>query len=648
MNLFLLEHDASVEELVKFSSYREDRDVIVCVNYLVKLALERRGHRGTFLFIDELFSESDYTDLHREADRLAMEWYKDGGNDLSLLDGISYGDIVQICFARTYFLPVLIKYGDAVRLAKHRWPDVNTVVGDFSDSHNTFLHYLDDAGRVFSKRRLIEVVARQLNLACAEIVPISRIPNVFTGRIFAEPAAPVSVVAPLASPGPALRTLWSFTVRENALRGLRFLKRMAVKLRTSVKATARKLAKKIIRKKVYFFYSSVLASLLDHLDPRFLLSIDLPGEEAILFEMPVKASPMTPETENVLENLRKLVLRQTGNGFFRVRGIDYGDVYLPALHEILERLLPLLITFTVVSTQKLQNAGICTTVVNDVVDHKNRLFARLAEKLGIKTILLDHGLMGNRPAMRVALREKIDYYISTETFDPYDYARRGVPLVPLGSPCMDPYPAQKRKKVTQIKRILILSFAADFYDRLDRFAYREKYLEQAYIFAGAMVADGCEVMFRPHPSERRDYHEYVMNFFSVPPESVRMDGNQTFTDMRPFSELIYDMDLLICGGSTSYYEGLAAGVPTIFFEPSFVADAALAPFNGVHGKDILRFEDGAELAGFIREQQRDMRTLQEFFENFMKTQGSYFMGDLDGKAGQRVAKFARAVTRGEA
>src|SRR3989338_2211167 len=182
MNLFLIENDRTIDEFINRDVYNPRQDIVICANYLVFARLKKESARHTFYFIEDLLTPEDYEKLHSISDEFAFNWDCHNGNDLTLYEGVSYGDIVKITFSRKYMLPVLLKYGEVIRKAIEKWPGIGTIYFDFSNLHNSFFIYEEDKGRFFNKQRLVEEICRQLNRKSYLLTPKYFIPSMYVAN----------------------------------------------------------------------------------------------------------------------------------------------------------------------------------------------------------------------------------------------------------------------------------------------------------------------------------------------------------------------------------------------------------------------------------------------------------------------------------
>ncbi len=138
MNIYLIENDRTIDRILASGDYAPGKDVIICFNYLVTLRLKKENGAHVFKFVEEMLTPEDYDRLHSASDRFATEWYRPNGKDLTLYDGVSYGDLCRTNFTRIYMTHILVKYGEVIRKVAEQWPKTVTIYYDFSNDQNSF------------------------------------------------------------------------------------------------------------------------------------------------------------------------------------------------------------------------------------------------------------------------------------------------------------------------------------------------------------------------------------------------------------------------------------------------------------------------------------------------------------------------------
>ena len=610
MNLFLLWNDRTVEKVLTCPSYMKGRDIILCFNYLVFLRLEKEGEGHVFKFIEELLTPDDYKSLHSATDRFAMEWYKINGIDQTLFKGVSFGAIVQVMFSRIYRVSLLIKQAELVHKVLLGTSNVGTIYFDYKGIQNEY-------DGEFSFQDLIKKQAKQFGALL-----------VFLG---AEKFIPDSI----------------FTFRKNydhqrlsISRKAKMLLRKVIKNLINAFSFFKNIfSMKHLRKNVYFFNYPNLNALLECDEQHFVIP-ELSAHEfkpRILFtgvtflDFESIEYQLNAQEVNFLDYLKEKfgsIEKSVYGCDFSIRNVDYSDLYRPIIRDMVSNIIPALLKYYGKVTTGIKKFKINSVIMRDCLDEKSRVVLEACKHEKVKTVFIDHGIMGHLPAQKTAELSLPDKLITAGSFNPY----KEMNALSLGNPCMDLYPSEKRKRITSIKKVLFLSFEDNFYARLDRLSYQEKYYNEIFSCFKELKLAGIDVFYRPHMANQ-DYHDYQLNFFEVDPSMFKYAFEGTF------SERIYEMDLLVTNISTCFFEAQAAGVPAVFMEPNYLKGTTLHPFDGINGKEVLRVTNKKELLELILSNQHDPAYLNNFLDQFLNQYAPVYMGDLDGMASKRIINY---------
>lgn len=617
MNLFLIENDRTIDEFINRDIYDPRQDIVICVNYLVFARLKKESASHIFYFIEDLLTPKDYEKLHSISDEFAFNWYRYNGNDLTLYEGISYGDIVKITFSRKYMLSVLLKYGEVIRKAIEKWPAIETIYFDFSNLHNSFFIYEEDKGRFFNKQGLVKEICRQLNRKSYLLSPRSFIPSMYVAN----------------GPGDSDKKLR----RRTAL----FLKGIFFKL-NFVLLRAFKL------KSIYFFCYPNIKSITEYISRQFILDECRGGSALNLknifnlryFKFENLNYTLNEGEKKFLDYLRQDVFRGISEGRsdtkFIFNGLNYQAIYLPAIEDLTSNVIAGLLEYVGKIKKSIPLLKINKIIVNEEISETYQALLQACKLSKVESVWVDHGIQGHHHAQKVCARDKSDTVVCPGRYYVDYYAKQGGPgrrCVVLGNPSTDPYPADKMRKISRIKNVLFLGFEDNFYARLDRFAYQEKYYFEILSIFNDLLKLGINIYFKPYPSCRKEYFKYIFDFFNVDLLKIK------YLEQIAFTKIIYDMDIVISNVSSCFYESQAAGIPTIFFEPKFIPDALLAPLNGINGQEVIRVSTGQELLNIIKKNKYSPDYLNSFIESFLKNDAPYYMGNLDGRAGKRICEF---------
>lgn len=619
MNLYLIENDSSVDSILSSDHYSPGQDIIICFNYLCYLRLKKEKDNHLFFFTEDLLNKQDYKQLHNITDFFAQNWYKSNGIDQTLYQGLSLGKLVEITFSRTYMLSILVKYGEVIRKVVQKWPDIDTLYYDLCNSENYFFLYGDDRGKFFNKQMLVQSVAQQLKLKTYFLEAANLIPSkcvVYKHAFPLRRAIKQKIIFAIYSSISILIQIFYFNQKQ--------------------------------KNQIYILGISHKKSILSHLSPSLILSSHITwltilkalftGTSLLDFDQ-IKYRLNISE-EAFIESLKEKFLKTNNEQFlnytFSYNNIDYSPLYMNTVKDLIVNVFPHLLNYTGKVRKGIRKKHIGTIIINEENDEKLRAVLYASHLEGKQSVFVDHGIMGINQAQKVCNRDLSDVVVcSGDFYKSYymDHSKHKREYHSFGNPSMDPYPIQKRKKISKIKNVLFLTYQYAFYGRLDRFAYQGKYFEEIYSTFDELDSLGIEIYYRPHPGERREYHDYLMNFFSVDQKKINYIDNQSFTS------LIRDMDLVISNTSTCYFESIAAGVPTIFMEPYLIPGSLLLPCSSQNPEEVIRVSTGKEIIQIVKDNYKDPEKLNNFVERFLTLYSNNYIGQLDGNAWKRILDY---------
>ena len=616
MLLFLIEDYYSIDLITAMKKYEIGKDIIVCLNYSCysRLIKEKTGHYS--VFIEDLFDEKDYEELYQLSEIIVKKWYKSGETDYTFHGGISFGQIVSIKFLRDYMLLVLIKYGEIIRKALNKWPQINCIYYDFYNCE--FNVY--EKENYFNKQEIVYLVARQLNL------------KAFSLKNKKEPLSHTNTSKKVAS--------YKKIINRNIVH---MIEKTITIINNIIHFSQRQ------KPHVYFFACYNHRKLFDYLSSNLIVStiglsssirglvsfakkIFFSGGTCLDFEK-VKYNFTLSEKE-YLRSLRYKFSNQPCELLFK--DINYSAIYKKIIDDIIINVIPCLVAFVGKVRNGIQKNNIKTIIVNDEIDEKSKAVLSAAHLEGIQSLFVDHGMPSLAPS-KLKYRGKLADTVvcSGEYFEGYYHSidNKKRKYIALGNPIMDLYLSNKKKRISNIKNVLFLSCLEAPYARIDYVAYQDKYYEEIFSIFNELYESGIEIYYKPHPGESKKYQEYLMKIFKVNPRNIH------YIDNMPFMVLIYEMDLLISNASSCYLESLAAGVPAIFFDPYFMPDSLMPPLNSYNLEEVIRVTTGKELLELILNNKDNPSYLSNFLNSFLEKHAPLYMGNLDGMASKRIVEF---------
>lgn len=630
MNLFLVENDYSIDNIFRNSDFFRSGDIIICFNYLAYHKLSNRQSDGNFYFIEDLLSKDDYRMLHNIADYFAENWYKINGEDKTVLEGISYGEITGSCFSRNYFLSMLVKYGEAIRLAKHKWKDISTIYCDFVNTSNYFLYREDDGGKFFNKRKLVELVAHQLGISVFFLKCPRPIPS---AHIVKKKAGNSNLKQTIAK---GLRNVFHYCT-EKVFSIISVLFFHSYRKRKHIYVFSYFNTKSFLLNSAHQVIASgvLLKGIWKSLLKLFFSGLTIVDFKRIKYRYSDSESLFIGKLEKTFlsKNTYKMY-----DSVFSFNGINYGKIFYPAVQNIVQDIIPSLVYYNGQVKEAIQKYNIGTIIINDEIGEYQRAIIKVCATTKVSSVFVDHGIQAHRHAQKIYDRAESDIVICPGVFYKEYYlqqTRKDRVCPVLGNPSLDIYAGRRREKISRIKNILFLTFEDNFYARLDRVAYQEKYYAEIFPLFNVLLGAGIKIFYKPN-SENRQYHEYLFDLFSVDKNNIN------YVDGETFSAVVYKMDLMVCNVSTCFYEAQAAGVPTIFFEPCFNKEALLPPLSGENGKEVLRASNGEELLKLIEAGISDPTYLNTFLNTFLEKYAVQYIGNVDGNSSKRIMDYVES------
>ena len=149
--------------------------------------------------------------------------------------------------------------------------------------------------------------------------------------------------------------------------------------------------------------------------------------------------------------------------------------------------------------------------------------------------------------------------------------------------------------------------------------------------ARVLAERGYSFLLRYHPGENRDYFQFVIREFECQ-DFVKID------DSGSLCEALLKVQAVVANVSSTYYQSLYAGWPTVFFEPDF--DPKL--FIGLPAAPETGFpvaETPDELVAKIEECCRPESSAAKFPHEFRTTLASRYIGPCADRAHIEIATY---------
>ena len=365
--------------------------------------------------------------------------------------------------------------------------------------------------------------------------------------------------------------------------------------------------------------------------PHASLFVRLVLSGALIF--PKRESGFGRKSER-LDNIRQLWVQQKRDNdyqaIFRIKGISIFNEIFPYLDEIVLSEFPKSIIQIDTLIEFFTYYNVKLVVVYDDVDQRQRILVDTANKNGIDTLLIQHGLDAD-PNIQDKLRARI--LILWGDYDRDVSIREGVPgknIFVTGSPYFDDLKDKLVEGKTQRKpceghpKILVITHTEN-----RKSAFGEKCRPENYITTVLDAIDKLdfktEVKVKIHPSESIDYYNEVVR--DILKENVMLfkGGN--------LPELLSWSDIVILPDSTVVFEANIMGCRIISLNLS--KQPFVPPLDG--STEILSVRDSISLAEGISRLWNEVKN-----ETYKKNVPTYkidrYMGKVDGNSTERVYK----------
>ena len=609
--VFFIENDCTVANLLLSDSLKNKDSLVVSINYLASYKLDECGI--SYLMPSDFFDKSDYYKLHKITDHFEQSWFIDSNKaDYSVFDSVSFGEMTSGMLSRSFFASIIVYYTQLLNKIKHDHDTIGDVFYDFSNDDNYFGLPESCYAKFFKKGELFAVAAKQLGLTAHHLKPDHPIP---------------SAHIPL-----------SHRHRHRLARvSIKKFKKMAyfvVNIISDVKNGFKSSNKTLIP--LYFNQKSLLTlDLKGVIVTHFPLSTLIKNPRLFLSGVKVcdikEVNVSNEGLDLFLERMRSKISSLYGCELFRYKGVDYKFLYVPIINEIVRSVIPRLCIDLRKTRAYIFTNNISKIIVNNANTEENRLLITAAHLENRKTFFVDHGIQGHVNAKSVHDRIPVSAYITPGSFKNYPI---DADTVALGNPCIDPYRLNVLEKNNKIKRILFLSFEDNFYARMDRLIGQERYYKIIFNAAKKLHIQGYSVYFRGH-FENEEYISYLFEYFD-------MMGILKKARAGSFESVIKDYDLLICNITTCFYESMAAGIPAVFVEPTFINGSINPPFNGHNWDEIIRVDNSDEIVSIVNNPVEIKSYLDNFYDKHLDT----YIGKVDGKSSERIMDYVNKYETG--
>lgn len=583
---------------------------------------EHRKRGIDVVFADTLLDEAANRALDVVGTRFLRDWFKDGDQDFSDLGDISLGLAYSMELGRQTNPRVVLRFGEILRRLLERHPGTASVLSDVRDGNGIF----EVEPPYLPLHRVLATVAARYGIDLVSLAPVDAIP-------------------------PALR-------RVRHSNWLKTIKSLAGGLRpgwVSARLNCRRLIRTPARGPLLYMIlgrgqEPMATRLAGNGHLRVVTSrrgisgaAAMRGEQ--LFALPrfgdiVRAISM-------LKRLDRLSSAESVDQRFTVSNIDYGPILYSAVRAVIaSQIWPFLVV--VAQSRRLHRilGYDALFVAGAGAEFMGNLLA-LDRTSGRQVYLMPHGMDLQRFAypMPGSDQRHVTYLAYGADHEDF-YVSDGGPRHPLrviqtGNPLtVDMNGLRAAGRTAHQNRLLILSFGHLEFWNAERIYVVDRYYAELFAIARSLIADGWQIGLRAHPSHPSDLERRIASDFGI-------EENIEWNTGISFDAALTCYDVAVCSASTTFYQSLFAGWPTIFFEPAYRqangADMQTDPMMTglVTAADIERpvTSDPFELERLIRSSLDADSMVCKFPERFSSELASRFIGPSPANSDEIAANF---------
>ncbi|MBT5494476.1 MAG: hypothetical protein HOK54_01915, partial [Alphaproteobacteria bacterium] len=272
---------------------------------------------------------------------------------------------------------------------------------------------------------------------------------------------------------------------------------------------------------------------------------------------------------SLLKSLDRLSTPKSGDERFTVSGIDYSAILYSAIRAVIaSQIWPFLVV--VAQSRRLHNilGYDALFVAGAGAEFMGNLLA-LDRTSGRQVYLMPHGMDLQRFAylMPGSDQRHVTYLAYGADHKDY-YVSDGGPRHPLrviqtGNPLTtDMNGLRATGRTVHQKRLLILSFGHLEFWNAERIYAVDRYYAELFAIARSLIDEGWQVGLRAHPSHPSALERRIASDFGI-------EGSIEWNTGASFDAALANYDVAVCSASTTFYQSLFAGWPTIFFEPAY-------------------------------------------------------------------------------
>lgn len=574
------------------------------------------------LYADSLLDEDANKTLNTVGTRFLREWFRDDHEDFSDLGDISIGSAFSMELGRQINPRVILRFGEILRRLLERRPEMLLVLSDVRDGNGIF----EVKPAHLPLHQVLETVAARSGISLVSLKSVDPIP-------------------------PAHR-------RVSHNYWLKTAKSLAGGLRPSwilARLKCRRLLNTPVRGPLLYMIlgrgqESMAARLAANGHLRIVSTRrDIPGVEAMrgeqLFALPRLGD--IARAVSLLKTLSRLSSPHSADDRFFVSDIDYSPILYSAVRSVIASQIWSFLVVVAQSRRLHKLLGYNALFVAGAgAEFMGNLLA-LDRTSGRKVYLMPHGMDLQRKAYLMPgsdqhhvtylafSAEHKDYYVSD------DGPRHQLRTVQTGNPLTsDMNRLRAMRRAEHQKRLLILSFGHLEFWNAERIYAVDRYYVELFAIARSLIAEEWQIGLRAHPSHPSNLEHRLASEFGIE-ERIEWDTGASF------ETALTQYDVAVCSASTTFYQSLFAGWPTIFFEPNYRQAEGTDMENDpmmtglVTAADIERpvTSSSSELERLIRSSSDANSMVSTFPQRFSTVLAPRFIGPCPANADAIAAKF---------
>ena len=517
--------------------------------------------------------------------RFMEEWYLEDGRDISMANGLSLGHLIALEPIRLNNPRFMVRTGEIIQRLIDAYPQAETVLTDLADGNGI----VRIKGNFSPLKAIAEQVIAGRGKTPRIVNPVNPLPPWITFSVYYRP--------------------WQLL--KQFLGGFR-PRWLAARFRLMMKKT-----KGFKKPVIYFLVGNSTHFAIERLarSGRYHVvaaGLGIPGADSLRHDH-LFAPPKLSELRmayRLYRRLQQLERNLAASTAYSFNGINYGPVFARVTADTLKEQLPL---FLIVAAQvrKLKRLlGFSAAIYNGEGDAAHRTLIELARNSDSRLYYIRHSLNTHRFTTALAANSPHTTYLTCGEDHRAEYGgflpddrkpRRPVTGNPL-TVAMNPLRGKCSK--SHYKRLLVLNYGFSSYLNHGHVRACDAYFVEVFKTVKILLREGWTVSYRPHPECPPKLEKRIA-------KDMGLAGKIHWDDHPDFNSALLDHDAVVTSLSSTHYQALYAGWPTVFFEPRY-DDVVSRLLRRPAGGEGHRSSVGQEFRALARTRPRDPGSQQPF------------------------------------